>query len=145
MLGAVAGLLALAGVGAFALWPRPERVTRENYERIQNGMNRAEVEAVLGPPGDYRTGPTRVYWDFEDDVSGDFDPDDSDFSTYDEIGLPITITIDKWEGNAGRVKVLYDETGRSVQTSFFRSESVKRSTLEILRWRAKRQWRRWFP
>jgi hypothetical protein len=45
-----------AGVVVLWLWPRPERVTRENYDRIQIGMGRREVEAILGPPGDYRTG-----------------------------------------------------------------------------------------
>jgi hypothetical protein len=33
-------------------------ITRENFGRFQIGMSRAEVEAILGPPGDYRTGPT---------------------------------------------------------------------------------------
>ncbi len=51
---AVAGL-ALASVAAFALWPRPNRFTREDYDRIHKGMTRAEVEAILGPPGDYTT------------------------------------------------------------------------------------------
>jgi hypothetical protein len=50
--------LALAAIGTFALWPsRAARLTHENVERIHVGMNRAEVEAILGPPGDYTTGP----------------------------------------------------------------------------------------
>jgi hypothetical protein len=76
----LAGLVALVAVaaGAFALWPREDRVTRENFDHLQVGMSRAEVdaiaaenykriklgmrrarvEAMLGPPGDYRMGPT---------------------------------------------------------------------------------------
>ena len=60
LLGALAGGLALAGIAAFVLGPwsaRPTRLTRENLDRIQVGMNRSEVEAILGPPGDYTTGP----------------------------------------------------------------------------------------
>jgi hypothetical protein len=45
----VVGLVVLAGLGAFVLWPRLNRVTRENFARIHPGMTRAEVEAILGP------------------------------------------------------------------------------------------------
>jgi hypothetical protein len=48
LLGAVAGLAVLVAVGVFALWPRTERVTRENFDRIKEGMSRAEVEAIHG-------------------------------------------------------------------------------------------------
>jgi outer membrane protein assembly factor BamE (lipoprotein component of BamABCDE complex) len=55
-------LLALAGLalvvaGTFVLWPRANRITRENFDHIEKGMSRAQVESILGPPGDYRTGP----------------------------------------------------------------------------------------
>ncbi len=30
----------------------PSRITQQNYERIELGMGRAEVEAILGPPSD---------------------------------------------------------------------------------------------
>jgi hypothetical protein len=34
------------------------RITRENFERIKQGMRQEEVEAILeGPPGDYQTVP----------------------------------------------------------------------------------------
>jgi hypothetical protein len=48
-----AGRAVLLAAGAFVLWPRPERITRENFKRIREGMTQAEVEAILGPPGDY--------------------------------------------------------------------------------------------
>ena len=47
----------LVAVGAFVMWPRMDRITRENFDRISKGMSRAEVEAILGPPGDYSGGP----------------------------------------------------------------------------------------
>jgi len=40
-----------------ALVPRPSRVTRAAFERIEKGMTRAEVHKILGPPGDYSTQP----------------------------------------------------------------------------------------
>jgi hypothetical protein len=58
LLVALAGLPVVVAAGAVVLWPRtPSRITLENCNRIREGMSRAEVEAILGPPGDYRTGP----------------------------------------------------------------------------------------
>ncbi len=67
--------LSVNAVGMLLLWvaPRPEpvpnspappppRVTRENLYRIKYGMTRAEVEAILGPPGDYTTPPGDGVW-----------------------------------------------------------------------------------
>src|SRR6516164_10518508 len=54
----LAGLAGLVAAVVVVLWPRPSlRITLENCKRIREGMSRAEVEAILGPPGDYRTGP----------------------------------------------------------------------------------------
>jgi hypothetical protein len=47
--------LGLACFVALALWPRPDRITQENCDRITRGMSREEVCALLGPPGDSRT------------------------------------------------------------------------------------------
>jgi hypothetical protein len=52
------GLAVVVAAGVVVLWPQPQpssRVTRENFDRIHDGMSRAEVEAILGPRGDYRT------------------------------------------------------------------------------------------
>jgi hypothetical protein len=38
--------------------PANHHITQENYDRLREGMKREEVEAILGPPGDYRTIPT---------------------------------------------------------------------------------------
>jgi hypothetical protein len=53
------GVLLGVPLGLF-LWPRPPsaRINAEAYERIEDGMTAAEVEAVIGlPPGDYRSDP----------------------------------------------------------------------------------------
>jgi hypothetical protein len=54
-------LLVFAGIAAVAvaiavvmLWLQPERITRENFGQLRKGTTRAEVESILGPPGDYR-------------------------------------------------------------------------------------------
>jgi hypothetical protein len=52
---------AAAGIGTWLQMPRPCPVVLANYERIQDGMRLAEVEAVLGgPPGIYGTGMVMV-------------------------------------------------------------------------------------
>jgi hypothetical protein len=75
-----AGLLALLGVAGLLLaWLTPHPgagITKENYERIREGMTFAEVEAILGPEG-YQTkrplivpvsGPTFPRWWIGDDA-----------------------------------------------------------------------------
>jgi hypothetical protein len=55
----LAVLLAVMAYAARPIFfpPTNPRLTRENFDRIKEGMKRADVEAILGPPGDYRTGP----------------------------------------------------------------------------------------
>jgi hypothetical protein len=77
LLGALAGalvILVLIVADGLLLWPAPRfarppvlppahppppqqsRVTKENFDRIKEGMSRAEVEAIFGgPAGDFRT------------------------------------------------------------------------------------------
>lgn len=53
--GPLASLLAL-GIGGWLLWPATPgtAITRENFEKIQEGMTLPEVEAILcAQPGDY--------------------------------------------------------------------------------------------
>jgi hypothetical protein len=120
-------LVALAGVGAFVLWSRPNRITRENCARIRAGMTPAEVEAILGPPGDYTTGPT-------DPVS---------MTARD---WPSEAVAKIWTGNEGWIMLAIDPNGNVATHGYF-TPSVPRqlSRWDNLLWRAKRQWRRWFP
>src|SRR5262249_36079311 len=57
-----AAVASLATAMAFALWPRSDPVTRANCDRLRPGMTRQEVESILGPPGDYRTGRGETRW-----------------------------------------------------------------------------------
>jgi hypothetical protein len=66
---ALQGVVILVTVVAFVLCLREDRITEENrmaaenritaenFVRIQHGTTRAEVEAVLGPPGNYSSQP----------------------------------------------------------------------------------------
>jgi hypothetical protein len=125
------GLAVVVGAGAVVLWPqaRPDRVTRENYDRIEDGMGHAEVEAILGPPGDYRTVPTEAV---------------TDVVFFSGEGTKI-VTPDVWRGDRANVYVAYDLTGCVMDKSLQANNRFPQSLLGNLLWRAKRQWHRWFP
>jgi hypothetical protein len=124
----VVGLAVLVAVGAFVLWPRPDRITQENLERIRAGMSRAEVECILGgPPGDYRSVLTvRISYD---------------------AGYPFELAGPRpavWKGNTGDVSVHFSQQGAEMPV-FLGTFEVPQSFLENVLWRAERLWRRWFP
>lgn len=52
---ALVGLLAVGGT--LSLPTRGAQISRENYHRLDKGMTKAEVEAILGAPGDYTEWP----------------------------------------------------------------------------------------
>lgn len=56
-------VLLLMGVGSFFVTApnHPSMITRENFDRVQEGMTEAEAEAILGPQGDYSTRPVIVF------------------------------------------------------------------------------------
>jgi hypothetical protein len=82
--------------------PRPSRVTRSAFERIEKGMTRVEVEKILGgPPGDYTTQPySRIY------IQGILPTDE-----WIGDGIQICLWL-SWDGEVGeyvvRVKHLYE-------------------------------------
>jgi hypothetical protein len=127
-------LAALAGV--VVLWPRgePDRITQANFDRIHEGMTRAEVETILGPPGDYRTEPAE-YGSLAYLVG----------RRAQSIGDDYPAVSHWWEGNTSLVILSYDHSGRV--TDFGRVDAInpKPSAVEILLWHLKRQWHRWFP
>jgi hypothetical protein len=54
-------------------------------------------------------------------------------------------TFAQWEGDTGGFKVQFDESGRARQWWFWDGYRVEQSPFELLLWRIKRQWHRWFP
>ena len=47
-------ILAMPAPAAHA-WPFKSNVTRENYEKIRNGMTKAQVEKILGKPTEMKS------------------------------------------------------------------------------------------
>src|SRR6516162_7839304 len=129
---ALAGLAVVAAAGVVVLWPSADRIKRENCDRIRHGMSLAEVEAVLGPPGDYRTGPTRYRPHFM-----------APPRLADRMASEPDVDIQKWEGDSGDIQVVFSDGETSAE--FYASEPLDQSALANLLWRAKRQWHRWFP
>jgi hypothetical protein len=123
VLQALLALLAAVAFVAFVTWPRPDRATQESFSRIQRGMSRAEVGAILGPPGDYRSGETHDF------VTRGSSPGDL-----------------IWETDHVIIIVRFQESGR-VRSQTIQLVSVRGSNdpLDKLVWLAKRQWRKWFP
>jgi hypothetical protein len=164
---ALAGLAAvLTGIAILLLQPKPSpRISKENFDRLYFGMSGREVDALLGPPGDYRTGPTRPVSPPKVSV---LDP----LMGHRPRSMPgagpwryvwetdserITITLEppadyyglEWDyfgverpwsdGMTGRDGI----TGR-VQVSWYECMTSDRPLNVSLDW-VKRQWHRWFP
>jgi hypothetical protein len=137
----LAGLAVLA-VGALVLWPKPEaeRIKREKFERIREGMSRADVEAILGPPGDYTSAPVRPLNDYTESAFGPPVATRPGGNWYDQG------TYANWETDAATVLVHFSGVGRVDFAIYYRNWLADdQSALAHLLWRAKRQWHRWFP
>jgi hypothetical protein len=119
---AVLAVVIAAGV---VVWPRPLWATRGDYHRIRDPvgiLTRAEVEAILGPPGDYRTVLTS------------------------DSGLHMQQSnCESWVVNEGHVLVWYYDNDVVSDWALFPADAVKQTPLENFLWRAKRQWHGWFP
>ena len=129
----LAGLAVVIAAGVVVLWPRPasERITRENYDRIRAGMTRAEIETILGPPGDYTTAPTEGVR-----VAS---------STFSAPGSEIAYLESRWLSDTAQAVVWFDYSGRA-NRGYYAPMRIKDETpWARFLWRAKRQWRRWFP
>jgi hypothetical protein len=87
-LGLAVTCLALAAM-AVIVRPESQHLTKATHEEIQIGMTRARVHAVLGPPGDYRTGPT------------------TEVAPLASEGKP----PECWKSNEGMIWVCYDQFG----------------------------------
>ncbi len=143
----LAGLaVLLLAVGGFVLWPQSDRITRENYDRIKIGMTIAEAEAILGPPGDFSSGPLKYTQDSPRGRSnGAAAPRDFQLSS-----RLSRATESQWEPvewrNDHRIAFVYVGSGELVRYAWFEEvERIDQSSVDNLLWRAKRQWQKWFP
>jgi hypothetical protein len=157
----VVGLAVLFAAGAFVLWPREDRITRENFNRIREGTTRAEVESILGgPPGDYRTIRTEDAGEGPAAWAGDLDwyaarrashAGASGYSPLDSVEHDPDLPNDApllgtWFGNEGYVLIVFVSDAVDVDgKNFYRTVNKDNSPLDNLLWRAKCLWHRWFP
>ena len=128
-------VLVLAGAVAFVLWPAPDRITKENLWRIHNGMSQTEVVAILGPPGDYRTGPT-------------IDSGDGGGAILWGEGLLDHPIVDhlEWVGDTQNIKIWFEAgTERVEQISLNANHRLEESLVDRFHRGAKRRWKQWFP
>ncbi len=98
-----AGVLALlACAAAPVLLPKPIRITQASCARIQPGMTRTEVEAILGaPPGNYETGRGGIVLDL-----------------YGNGVLMREGRREEWGGDEGFIQVGFDDNDTVLWTRF---------------------------
>jgi hypothetical protein len=84
------------------------------------------MEAILGPPGDYTTGPTTS--------------DGFSISGNRELSFELA-----WKADTVHLSVNFENSGEVVGMGVCNCDRVEQTRLESLLWRLKRQWRRWFP
>jgi hypothetical protein len=134
-------VVALLAVAAVVLWPYPNRVTRQNFDRIRLGMSLAEVEAILGPPGDYRTGDTVV---IAIDANRLLTDPSSALRTKPGPATAQPEVRKVWEGDKGEIAIYFQAAG--VSDKHFRPAlSSGQSAFDRLRWRIRRQRQKWLP
>jgi hypothetical protein len=131
--------------------PEPSRITRENFDRITPGMSRTEVEAILGPPGDYRTRLGEWYLTYEESWNPDLADYDPKIATWHnpvadngEPFLPVGWSWGIWKSDSIMITIVSDDAGRVKGTEALARRS-RGSPLDNPWWRIKRQWHRWFP
>ncbi len=113
----------LVGLTLAAFGSHPPQLTRENFDRVKTGMTRAEVDAILGPAGDYSTVPHIV---LEPPGPGP-----------DYVG---------WITDKQDILIGFDRTtGRVQDKQFTPIDDCRDEVLDDILWRAERLWREWFP
>jgi hypothetical protein len=125
LIGLLAVALVLFGALLPLVLPRHCPVNRGAFERIEEGMTQAEVEAILGgPPGDYRTQPP----------------------------APSRATVrvwENWEGDEGTVFIWFSSASggleRVMSANFYEAEPYTPGLVELIRWRLWRLKERLLP
>jgi hypothetical protein len=134
----VVGLAVILLVAAdFVLWPQssPSRITRANCERLCRRMSRADIEAILGPPGDYTSHPIR-----EVDLQLVCGPAEC-LAAWKNSGSEALL----WQDNDTIVTVRIHPPEGMMYYSCWETIGVRQTAYENIVWRINRQWRKWFP
>lgn len=135
----IAGLIVLTGLILIPRWwARPDWNMASG---IPSGMTRAKVEALIGcPPGDYGTHEPHPM----------FPPGSEIWSTQPEVHYELDgrrYTTLRWtDDDHGFVVDVDDASGRVVYAVDAPvTWEPKAGPFDAFLWRAKRQWRKWFP
>jgi hypothetical protein len=147
LLGVTAAVL-LVPTSAFMLWPRPSRVTRESCDRIREGMSRAEVETIVGPPGDYRAGPTGAAFDYDFHLADIPMGTTGDKLTPWDGGNnwpPAGATQAEWAGDTAVLEVTFDAAGHVLLAVWYSVERFEPRAFEDLLWQVGRRLEKWLP
>jgi hypothetical protein len=141
---ALAGLALL--IAAFALVPqsRPNRITREDFDRIRLRMTLSEVEAIIGPPGDYETGDTTRPDDWVASAEA-LDVSDLTMAEAEDANREfLCATTAIWECDDAIVVLEIGPTiGVMCKTLGYR-RPVNRDPIGVLRWHLRRVWYHYF-
>jgi hypothetical protein len=127
---ALAASVLIAAV-TYMTWPRPARVTPANCLQVRYAARLADVEAVVGPPGDYRLGPTRPaspYAGWSESRPG-------------SAGSGQTLV---WKGDAAMLTATVGRDGSVLTLSYRPAERIGGGPGMDLAWLAVRLWDRWF-
>jgi hypothetical protein len=122
----VSVLMLLAVAAKPILFPAGNpRLTRETFDRIREGMSRGDVEAILGPPGDYRTGPTACEFMIS-----------SNYLKAAGLWWPSPVWSEQeWDGDEAEITVFFDTEDRVVRRHMFPMKPESVGLLGLLRWR----------
>jgi hypothetical protein len=93
---------------------------------------------MLGPPGDYTTGPT--VHNMQTHVILEFPSGPRDGWMYLEVATERGIPVMYWKDDQGGIVVKFDTNGRAVAKGFAPGNRVDNGMLDWIRWR----WRRTF-
>ncbi len=151
------GLTLLSGAAVVMMcWPAPNpRISLDNFNCIKTGMTYAEVEALIGPHGDHRSGPTVVTEPFSmwrpglgrcppgmeaTPLSGGYWT-----VTWQTDQAEILVMIEPAvEGQVGHLAWSELAPGRVIAAHYCDAKLEHGPVYNAL-WRARRQWHRWFP
>jgi hypothetical protein len=131
-LAVLAAVAALVAAGILLSRPEPPlRATLANLETVREGMTRAEVAAILGPPGNYASGPTRFHGP-------------ASLVATEEEG-EVVAAFWNWYTDTDDLEVVFDASGRVAECVNNPNRRIEQGPLDTLLWRIQHEWRRWYP
>jgi hypothetical protein len=106
-----------------------------SFSRIRDGMTRADVAAIFGPAGDFRTQESIF-----------LEPPTTDRTVhYPPPGPPI-VSYDQWISDSHVASIAFSPASGLVEAKWFMDNvPIEQSVFETILWRLKRHWHRWFP